>query len=197
MWNIRESVPVSLMEICRQNIHMSHTNPLESKTDNLHIQRQSIKKLYKYDLSIALNQTDEFLSALKHRLSQLQGVFILDYAKSNEVKGDNHHCELMFCCFGHAADENLHLNVVATFHVQDHEKNEAIQSMQETLNQLVYDLIIARRGPSHHVVILLNSYRNNIDCYRKHFCRAWHWTAETGSHEALSIGSGTQSHASY
>jgi len=136
------------MELCRQNISIPNTqlNSCESKV--LQIQEQSFKKLYKYDLSISLSETDDFLCDLKHRLSQLQGVFILDYNEVNEAKDDHHYCDLLFCCFGHAADENLHLNVVATFHIRDHEKDEAIQAMQDILNQHVYDLIIARRGTS-------------------------------------------------
>jgi hypothetical protein len=151
MWQVRESVPVSLMEVSRQIGKRSHRLHSKSAT--------TFAKLFKYDLSVSLLQTDGLVAALKARLNG-------DELKQQtqimvpSLKGDGRDwmCKLSFFCFGHAADENLHLNIVGEFlrpsgeeaegegEVGEDTRRALIGKVQEVLNSHVYELTIARKG---------------------------------------------------
>jgi hypothetical protein len=148
MWHVREAVPVCLMEMCRSNLDLTSSEPRHNR---------STKKLYKYDVSVSLQQTEDFLCELKQQLSTHEGVRVLattaDDASSNRVLGsstDSGATDLLFCCFGHAGDENLHLNIIANFHFtsESHvgEFNRRVSQLQELLNTHIFALILQRRG---------------------------------------------------
>ena len=142
-------MPVCLMELCRHNLSL-HEKMFDSNANLTH--RNSRKKLFKFDVSISLQKTEDFLMNLKRKLSQLEGIRILPHASSHaDDVGDT--TDLLICCFGHAADENLHLNIVANFHFENdfspQKLEERIHYLQNSLNSLVFNLIIERRGDYH------------------------------------------------
>lgn len=155
MWHVREAVPVCLMEMCRGNLELSSS---ESNSSN-----PSSKKLYKYDVSISLQQTEDFLSELKRKLSTYEGIRVLTTTSTStattttatstlvsETSSGVGLTDLLFCCFGHAGDENLHLNIIAIFHFtpeyQVEELDRRSRQLQELLNTHVFDLVLQRRG---------------------------------------------------
>jgi hypothetical protein len=77
-------------------------------------------RLFKYDLSVRLQDTALVLARLKQRVLQagfrMKGVLDSNTASSNASSGVAallSACELEFCNYGHIADQNIHLNILA------------------------------------------------------------------------------------
>ena len=155
MWQVRENVPVSLMQLSRQRFQLNvpiDCNINHQSKEN-HVSIVKIGKLYKYDVSLSLNDTNEFIFELKDNLVE-RGYDIHGFSKA-PFKNSN--CILEFCNFGHAADQNLHLNILAFFKTVNYEDSvyinekdiqEHIVKLHAVLNELVYELIIKKRGIS-------------------------------------------------
>jgi FAD/FMN-containing dehydrogenase len=89
-------------------------------------QQRGLGRLFKYDVSLPLVKTQELVSILIEQCL-LQGYRVrgasaasnppahsnLQNIAGNDVLGlFRDHLELDMCCFGHAGDQNLHLNVL-------------------------------------------------------------------------------------
>ena len=113
LWRIREMIPVCLMDMSRQK-----TNDLKGR-------------LIKYDVSIDVNQWDEFLNSCRDELRS-KG-FPID-----EDKDDKSLPLLMFHNFGHMGDANMHLNILLrSEQVVKHNVSD-IDAMQKIVDDVVY-----------------------------------------------------------
>ena len=77
-------------------------------------------RLLKYDVSLRLSDMDAVVHAVKQQMrreghavvhTSPELVATAAAAAGSDAGGDA--CALQFCCFGHAGDKNLHLNIVA------------------------------------------------------------------------------------
>lgn len=107
-WNIRESVPVVLMQSSRE-------------------QKNDLGRLFKYDVSLPLKQMNDLVQTLTANLLG-EGFRVRNHARRDMDSASYfgvdwipcdlakqplfNHLELDICCFGHAGDQNLHLNVL-------------------------------------------------------------------------------------
>ena len=100
-------------------------------------------KLYKYDVSLALSDTDAAVLKIKKEMNR----------QIKCVKNIPPGARFEFCCFGHAGDQNLHLNVL--LHLQDIENDlysnivdmELLKSrVQEILDRVVFETVISVNG---------------------------------------------------
>jgi FAD/FMN-containing dehydrogenase len=127
LWAIREDLPVNLMQLSRK--------PKENGSQYI--------KVYKYDVSLALSDTDAAVLKIKNEMNrQVQFEKIFPPGARFE-----------FCCFGHAGDQNLHLNVL--LHLQDSEIDiysnivdlELLKSkVQIMLDRVVFETVISFNG---------------------------------------------------
>lgn len=192
LWHIRESIPVSLMQLSRQSPSLTKDIPICSR----------VGKLFKYDLSLSLAETESFLYELKAALSNV-GFNIIGHAESvmsslkyseseTSMQDINSACSISICNFGHAADQNLHLNCLAGIEVLKADDSltenrssvitEAgysirvgfgsdkrwkiepkdvplmIEHIQSTLNEIIYPLVLQRRGNLDFFSLLQNSF---------------------------------------
>eukprot|EP01032_Pedospumella_encystans_P011655 gene11655-13541_t len=136
LWNIRENLTVSLASLVRTNNPLYGTFPIPLATaaaahvtsaaaaDKDESTLTTMGKLFKYDLSVRLQDTEEMLFRLKQRL--LEEGFHIKGVQHKEVKEQTLRnamlfsaCELELCTYGHIADQNIHLNVLAAINVVD------------------------------------------------------------------------------
>lgn len=143
LWRIREELTLCLAQLSRST---SPLYPALSTTSAVASTAGAVKKnieeevetvqggavqgrLFKYDLSVRLQDTAELLRRLKQRVLQagfrLKGVTAPSSARdSSEGSGSGSGgrndlarlfsaCELEFCNYGHIADQNIHLNILA------------------------------------------------------------------------------------
>ncbi len=143
LWQIRENVPVSLMQLSRERI----SDPSSGGV-------LSVGRLFKYDVSLSLANTDGFLADLRAALS-LDGFALVDPATAPPAEpalssgaSEFRHCSLQLCNFGHAGDQNLHLNLLATIRLAGLPCDEAayIARVQATLNAHVFSLVLSCKG---------------------------------------------------
>lgn len=127
LWAIREDLPVNLMQLSRK--------PKENGSQYV--------KVYKYDVSLALSDTDAAVLKIKNKMNrQIHNEKIFPPGARFEL-----------CCFGHAGDQNLHLNVL--LHLQDDE-NEVYNNIvdldllknrvQVILDRVVFETVISVNG---------------------------------------------------
>ena len=62
MWQLRENIPVSLMQLSRSIVNNNNNNNNNDNNNNF------FGKLYKYDISLPLRDTDKFIADLKLHL---------------------------------------------------------------------------------------------------------------------------------
>lgn len=98
LWTIREELPLCLMQLSREP-----TGARDIDIDPAAAAVRQCVKLYKYDVSLALRDTDAAVLMIKHQMAKEMEV-------DSGILSFGSHFE--FCCFGHAGDQNLHLNVL-------------------------------------------------------------------------------------
>jgi FAD/FMN-containing dehydrogenase len=138
LWTIREDLPLCLMQLSRAQRSVASAAAAAVGTA-----KQCIK-LYKYDVSIALRDTDDVVRMIKRQMEK-------------EIKsgcgGVAADIQLEFCCFGHAGDQNLHLNVL--MHVgcdpaltlqPDAAHDHLIKVMQAMLDRTVFKAVLSVKG---------------------------------------------------
>lgn len=165
LWTIREDLPVCLMQRSRSSaktdVHadvgehagvLKHAD-LDAGADagasidsgggadvDVHVSTQCIK-LYKYDVSLSLRDTEAMLLRVKKEMAEV-------------IQGTTGHTDcptglnLEFCCFGHAGDQNLHLNIllhvpsIYALDLRDDLKN----SIHILLNNAVFKAVLSMHG---------------------------------------------------
>jgi FAD/FMN-containing dehydrogenase len=98
-------------------------------------------KLYKYDVSLSLRGTEAMVLQVKKEMAAV-------------IQGTSGHSEfptglnLEFCCFGHAGDQNLHLNIL--LHVPSiyamELRDDLKSSMHILLNNAVFKAVLSMHG---------------------------------------------------
>jgi acetolactate synthase regulatory subunit len=125
LWKIREDLTLGLAQLSRSNNPLYH--PAAGQSDKLPVDSSvTIQgRLFKYDLSVRLQDTDELLRRLKQRVLaagfRMKGVSAqattspVDSARNDSMNVTRlfSACELEFCNYGHIADQNIHLNILA------------------------------------------------------------------------------------
>ena len=73
-------------------------------------------RLFKYDISVPLEEWNTFIRAI-HLAVEKAGFTIALSADSKQTEESYHltKCSLIFSCFGHMGDENLHLNILLRY----------------------------------------------------------------------------------
>jgi FAD/FMN-containing dehydrogenase len=143
LWTIREDLPVCLMQRSRSS----------SKTDahadsdagvgidvDADVTTQCIK-LYKYDVSLSLRDTEAMVLQVKKEMAEV-------------IHGTAGHTDfptglnLEFCCFGHAGDQNLHLNILlhVPFIYALELREDLKNSIQIPLNSAVFKAVLSMHG---------------------------------------------------
>lgn len=143
LWQIREHIPVALLEMTKQSRPHIHS------------------KLHKFDLSLPLREVPSFLTELEKTLTEVEGFNLHGGKQETRKRG---WCRVQFFNFGHAADGNIHLNIISTIkatnEVVDRVKGELIgleavpedlienakKDVKETIEKHVYSLISKRKG---------------------------------------------------
>jgi len=123
LWSIRENVPVALMTLSR----------------NLY------GKLFKYDVSLSLTQHNSFISNISKEL--INKGYCIGSSESSVKKSDsssNGKRTLEIYNFGHAGDQNLHLNIM--YSSNDGISNIIINEIQKDLDEVIYKNIISIKG---------------------------------------------------
>jgi FAD/FMN-containing dehydrogenase len=136
LWTIREDLPLCLMQLSRPPRGV--TSAAAAAT------AKQCVKLYKYDVSIALKDTDAVVRMIKMQMEK---------EMKSGCAGVTEGVQLEFCCFGHAGDQNLHLNVL--LHVgcdaaptlqpgatHDH----LIKVVQAVLDRTVFNAVLSVKG---------------------------------------------------
>ena len=151
LWSVREQVPVSLMQLSR-----TRPPPSADKSSNSMMAQQ----LFKYDVSLKLSEMDTLTSQVKRQM-QREGYYIAEHANdllaaaSLSSDDSRRRGSLLFCCFGHAGDKNLHLNVVAAVIILttasgDHHPSSpsvsTLDGIQRALDRVVYKAVLAVSG---------------------------------------------------
>lgn len=132
LWSIREHVPVALMTLSRRVVNQ----PVAIHS-----------KLFKYDLSLSLQEVPLFLNEVLHGLS-LRG-YPIAHSTEQYTQWAQHCKGSLFevFTFGHAGDQNIHLNFIAHFTLQGPVPlQEHIGSLQDMLEDVIYPLICKRKG---------------------------------------------------
>ena len=125
LWAVREHIPIALAKLAK----MVHA------TDGRGASQFRVGKLFKFDLSVNLKDTDAFIERIRDGLSA-QGFRLgedgrgLSFSSAASVGGDERSsllrlCELEVCTFGHIADQNIHLNILAAVHVVERSRDGA------------------------------------------------------------------------
>jgi FAD/FMN-containing dehydrogenase len=155
LWLLREHVPVSLMQL--------------SRVVSFDADRRAISgKLFKYDVSVALQDTADFVLALKLALqadndndndNDFHSGFVvyglstsLDRAEATKAFA-GYQCALQFCNFGHSGDQNLHLNILARITSPMPAQassmlssSEYVRFLQSRIDRHVFRLIAEKKG---------------------------------------------------
>jgi hypothetical protein len=71
MWQLRENIPVSLMQLSRSIFNNNNNN---NNNNN-----KMFGKLYKFDISLPLKETDKFIADLKILLNEEVMIIIYFY----------------------------------------------------------------------------------------------------------------------
>ena len=125
LWSIRENVPVALMTLSR----------------NLY------GKLFKYDVSLSLIEHNSFISKISKELIN-KGYCIGSNNSSSNNSGSssssNGKRTLEIYNFGHAGDQNLHLNIM--YSSNNNISNSIINEIQKDLDEVIYTNIISIKG---------------------------------------------------
>ena len=133
LWTIREDLPLCLMQLSRSS---SKTDADVVAVAVAVVDTQCIK-LYKYDVSLSLRDTEAMVLLVKKEMSEVT-------QHTEYPLGLN----LEYCCFGHAGDENLHLNILmhvpSTYDLESREKLK--DSIQIVLNNAVFKAVISFKG---------------------------------------------------
>jgi FAD/FMN-containing dehydrogenase len=118
LWAVREHIPVALAKLAK----MVHATTIDGRE----VSRFRVGKLFKFDLSVNLKDTDAFIKRVRDGLVA-QGFRLKDDRDPPSTGvtsrgGDERSsllrvCELEVCTFGHIADQNIHLNILATVDV--------------------------------------------------------------------------------
>ena len=103
LWAVREQLPVCLMQLSRGGKVME-------RTDSGIVSMKKCIKLYKYDVSISLKETSGVVAMIKKQMSK-ELDFIHNYYDLTFYRFPDK-IWLEYCCFGHAGDQNLHLNIL-------------------------------------------------------------------------------------
>ena len=117
VWDLRESVPIALMQLSRLGREKG--------------------RLYKYDISLTLQQMTEVVAAVVSRVAESDRVPSLLVEPA---------------CFGHCGDLNLHLNVLARPRADvKHEEGSGgiemeLDALQDILDKAVAEEVSCRRG---------------------------------------------------
>lgn len=165
LWTIREDLPVCLMQRSRSSA-MTDAHPDTDAHADVHAHAQTGEgahagvnagasidagadadvstqciKLYKYDVSLSLRDTEAMVLQVKKEMS---GVIHGTAGHSEFPTGLN----LEFCCFGHAGDQNLHLNIL--LHVPSiyalEFRQDLKNSIQLLLNNTVFKAVLSLHG---------------------------------------------------
>jgi FAD/FMN-containing dehydrogenase len=132
---VREQVSSSLMQASRSISHQG----LGSRG-----------KLFKYDISIKLDLVVDFIDMIKNRISSAgYRVRGLEHNQTKPVLLESF--EFVLCSFGHAGDQNIHLNILLT-PIESQIFNgkplsdEIIGDIYKLLDDIVYSEVIHREG---------------------------------------------------
>lgn len=109
LWLLREQVPVALIDMSRQ----LHPDP---SGDDAGHKGYIAGYMYKFDLSLPLVDMPTVLLETMKELKTLGFTILPDNQDSGAGKGKassslHSQCTLDFCNYGHAGDQNLHLNI--------------------------------------------------------------------------------------
>lgn len=166
LWRIREQCPVTLMELSRLTLTKHPICGLETDCSRMQppvvaADINVVRKLFKFDVSVALRHTSEVVANLKQKLLEegcmVHGMTLpeaTEEGSGRKVKvGAFHDCDLEFFNFGHAGDQNLHLNVMGTVKISGSNIEEEIERGRHLLTQIyevlckhVYALVLERKG---------------------------------------------------
>jgi len=120
LWAVREHIPIALAKLAKM---------VHATTDGRGASRLRVGKLFKFDLSVNLKDTDTFIERVRDGLVA-QGFRLKDDPSSAVTSkgGDERSsllrvCELELCTFGHIADQNIHLNILAAVHVVERSRD--------------------------------------------------------------------------
>lgn len=139
LWTIREDLPLCLMQLSRSSAKTSaHANTdAVVDADVVAVFDTQCIKLYKYDVSLSLRDTEAMVLLVKKEMSVV-------IQHTEYPSGLN----LEYCCFGHAGDENLHLNILmhvpSTYDLESREKLK--NSIQIALDNAVFKSVISFKG---------------------------------------------------
>lgn len=161
LWSIREHIPVALFQQAHRTTASSNastTTILQNDSVNSG-GKKWISYLHKFDLSVALEEVPAFLDDLTLALKK-KGYRILS-SQEKEKHVNSAEVGLSFFTFGHAGDQNIHLNLHSHHLVSDNEQHNLTNQTDKTvsineekrklkvqhdLEEALYPLIVARRG---------------------------------------------------
>jgi hypothetical protein len=116
-------------------------------------------QLMKYDVSLALQDTSDLIRELQIQLRDHGYHFLHTPSSHHTIIRDHFKCvvKLGLYCFGHLGDQNLHLNIMATYLIYlpksfsensggDDVRVECVNHVEKDINQLVYELIAKLKG---------------------------------------------------
>lgn len=141
LWTIREDLPLCLLQLSRSSYQTNLEADAEVETDAVAVAVTVVDtqcvKLYKYDVSLSLRDTEAMVLLVKKEMA--------DVIQHTEYPPG---LNLEYCCFGHAGDENLHLNIFmhvpSTYAPESREKLK--NSIQMVLNNAVFKAVISFNG---------------------------------------------------
>ena len=153
----RKSLPTNTQTNIQSNTHTitqtniqthTHTNTQTNIQSNTQTHIQTNGKLYKYDISLKINNINIFIQNIINKLLLLN-YNIKNYNKKpliNRFIG----YDFQICCFGHLGDQNLHLNMLFTVN-NDYISTQMITfndlyNISIEINDLVYNEVIAMNG---------------------------------------------------
>ena len=144
LWTIREDLPLCLMQMSRSTpktdvdaVAVAVGVAVGDGDGDGDVDTECIK-LYKYDVSLSLLDTEAMVLLVKKNMSG-------KIKHTTEIPSG---LNLEYCCFGHAGDQNLHLNILlhvpATYAIESRDilKN----SIQLLLNFTVFEAVLSLRG---------------------------------------------------
>ena len=121
LWSIRENVPVALMTLSKNRLG----------------------KLFKFDVSLSLTKHNDFIDSITNEL--LKKGYTIGNSDNNN---NNNNKTLEIYNFGHAGDQNLHLNIMySNNNNNDNNINmNIINEIQKDLDEVIYNNIISING---------------------------------------------------
>ena len=98
-------------------------------------------KLFKYDVSISLSETDKVVLMIKKYMEK--EIEVIMSGRTSKKKNEDGvqklvpfgRISLEFCCFGHAGDSNLHLNILLKYPTEV-EKNDNVLGSMKSMTRL-------------------------------------------------------------